>query len=117
MSIASNATDKQVGEILEAIQDITPEVVAQAVAYSQVMNSVWLWIFFGAGVSFLIAFCRSLSIWKRYGKETYALIVFLSGCGMAFCFVGSAACANDLIKLSIAPDYYAAECIARLLGR
>lgn len=120
MSIASNATDQQVGEILQAIQDVTPEVIKQAMAYSHFVNEVWLGIFGVVEIVLAIVFCRCLSIVKRNGwfdKEGPVLTIVLSGYIIVICLIGSAACVNDLVKLSIAPDYYAAECVAKLLGR
>ena len=120
MSLATNATDKQVGEILETIQGITPEVVAQAVQYHQAVSSLWLGVFLAVGLVLMVVFRRCLRLLKVVGQfdnEGYILGVFLSGCGIAFCFVGCAACINDLVKLTIAPDYYAVECLTILFGR
>lgn len=120
MSIASNATDQQIGEILKAIQDVTPKVIEQAVVYHQFVSEMWLGIFFGVGLALTVVLCRYLLVVRKAGwfdKEGPVLIIVLSGLGIVFCLMGSVVCIDDLVKMTVAPDYYAMECLAKLLGR
>ena len=115
MSIASNATDQQVGVVLEAIQSVTPDVLAQAVGYSRIMNSVWLGFFLGVGIFSAVVVRWNLSMWRKYDKDANAIVTVFSACVIVTCLVLSTACINSLVKITVAPDYYAAERLAALI--
>lgn len=115
MSIASNATDQQVGAVLEAIQSVTPDVLAQAIQYYRVVNSVWLGFCLMVATVLVIVFRQNLSMWEKHKKDIDAFITVFSGCGIFICFVFSVACVNSLVKITMAPDYYAAERLAALI--
>ena len=100
-------TDKQVGAILEAIREVSPQVVEQAVTYYQIFDSVWLVILLLL-VGVLIGTCRWCAK-RRVGDDGYMTGAIVSA-GLACVF--SVACVSvgcDLAKTYCAPDYYAAE--------
>ncbi len=117
MSLASNATDQQVGKVIEVFLSKAPEVASQAVEYYRVVDSVWLGVFLAAGVFSTVLFFRCLSLWRVFGADKYVVLMFTAGWGVVLCLIGVAACTDDLVKLNTAPDYYAAECLAKLLRR
>jgi len=115
MSMASNEVDKQAGLILEAIQDVMPELASQVVEYYTVVNSLWLGIFSAVGTFLLIMLCKCISMWRKIGSEGWGLLTFILCCCISFCVVGVAACMQSLIKLSVAPDYFSVEQISELI--
>ncbi len=114
MSLASNATDEQIGSILETIQASAPELSAQAVAYYRVADIGWL-AFTVPLTGILLTFCYRWA--KEWGESDYETGAVLSGLFALASFIVSLALAGDLVKSYVATDYYAAECIARLMGK
>jgi len=109
-------TDKAAGAILEAIREVSPEVVEQAVTYYRIYHSVWLVALIPLiGVLvWLMRYCvRTAGVSVAYPTEWRACALFIG-------FVTLAACACwintgcDLAKTYYAPDYYAAECMIEL---
>ena len=103
--------EEQVVEMMQAIQTMTPEVAAQAVAYGRWVNGVWAFIGLIVAVISSIV-CRWL--WK---KEVGDYL----GPFLCFCFVLIIAIAivfgtiGDLVGSYIAPDYYAADAVLKMV--
>ena len=112
-----NETDKQVATILESLQDVTPEVAEQAVAYGQLWGGVGLVIFALLGV---VATIVSVVAARQYYKDTYkyedfasiSLIAGLIGCVFLIVCLPFA---ETWSKATFAPDYYGAQCITSML--
>ena len=112
-------TDKQVGAILEAIRDVSPEVIEQAVMYHRICYSVWLVVlipFIGVLI-WLARYCA-----KRWDEsDGYSISAVILGIVVFGFSVGYIGTACRLAKTYYAPDYFAAECMIKLgragLGR
>jgi hypothetical protein len=118
MSIASNETDKQVGAILEAMQNAAPEVIKQAMAYNHMRDIVGLVGFVLVTVMLIVMCC----VWGKKanaacgGNCSMRIASLVSGIAACVaCFI-AALFATDLTQLVCAPDYYAAG-LAAQLGR
>jgi len=114
MSIATNETDKQVGAILETLQDVAPEVLEQAVMYNQAMDIVCLGVLMPV-VPFLVYWTYRL--WKKaIGEDEMGWAILGSIAGFTAFIAGIVFVdrATDLFQSVFTPDFYAAECAARL---
>jgi len=100
-------TDKQIGVILESIQNVTPEMIKQAMAYYHFIDIAWLVIL---GVIALTALIFVVIESSHQATFPYAW-------GLVFCIalLICAPIASDLIKLHMSPDYYATECMVNLV--
>ena len=103
--------EKQLIGILETVQEITPEIASQAVAYWRLVNVAWI------GVALLIAaFAARICFWckKHWGERDYIPPAIFFG----FVFIiSSMVVVNvtiDLIGSYIAPDYYAAKAVIHM---
>ena len=105
-------TDKQVGAILEAIREVSPQVVEQAVTYCRILNSVWLVVLLLL-VGALIGMCRWCAK-RRAGDDGYITGAIVSAILACVFFAGCISVSMDLVKTYYAPDYYAAECMIEL---
>lgn len=103
--------EEQLVEILDAIQEVTPEIATQAVAYGRLVSSVWI----AAGlIVAMLAATICCWCWKHWGERDYLGLAILSGCLFAISLLAIVCATGDLIGSYIAPDYYAAEAIVRL---
>jgi hypothetical protein len=105
-------TDKQVGAILEAIREVSPEVAEQAVIHCRIVGSVWLAVLLSVVGVLVAAFCWYAKRWDESdGHQVGAVITAIFAC------LFFAVCVNistDLASAYYAPDYYAAECMIEL---
>lgn len=103
--------EEQVVAMMQAIQAITPEVAAQAVAYERWVNGVWAIVgFIGVVVSWLL--CRRF--WDGLDwDDSWPAIVF--GFVMAFALLVTVCATGDLVGSYIAPDYYAADAVLKMV--
>jgi uncharacterized membrane protein len=111
-------TDKQVGAILEAIREVSPQVVEQAVTYYRVLDAVWLvalLLFVGVLVR-LTRFCikKAEEREKYYDAAGWWICTWVVGIVACVFSAGCICVAGDLLKAHYAPDYYAAECLIDL---
>jgi len=102
--------EDQVVEIMQAIQEVTPEVAAQAVAYGRWCNICWM--LFALVGGFLAAraarYCQSH--WNDAGSD-YVGPAICSGVVLAICWLISVCAVGDLIGSYIAPDYFAVDAV------
>ncbi len=109
-----NATDQEVSAVLKAIREAAPGVIEQAVTYYQFLFSAWLGaMLLVAGIS-TVVFWQCRKRWGDYNADSHraaAVVSVIVGC---IALLISAGVATQLVKISIAPDYFAAECITEL---
>jgi len=107
-----DATDKEVGAILESVRNAAPGVIEQAVAYYWVTYSVWLGVFLAVTVVSLFL-CKRW--FRRWGEsDSYEICAVVAAIVGACAALISIALAVELGRMYFAPDYYAAECMAEL---
>ena len=105
-------TDKQVGAILEAIREVSPQVVEQAVVYHRVANTMWLAVMF-LTVGVLIGVWRwGAKQWDE--SDGHQMCAVFSAGFACLLFVVCINVGLDLAATYFAPDYYAAECMIEL---
>jgi len=114
-----NETDKAVSGILQDLQEVTPEVAAQAVAYWRMVDAIWLGI-----LGTVVLICTVLTLWalrmgkmRSYNRDGYDTTAIISGIVGALALLVGCVVAIDLVKTYVATDYYAAQCILSLAGR
>jgi len=104
--------EEQVVGILEAVQEATPEIAAQAVACERLMNSVWIMV---GLVGITVGSTVYRWLWKHWDEKDYLSPAILFGFILGFSLLATTCATGDLIGSYIAPDYYAAEAVVRLL--
>ncbi len=105
-------TDKQVGAILEAIREVSPEVAEQAVMHYRIVDSVWLVVLLT-----VVGVLVGVFSWhvKRWGDgDGYQVGATISAIFACVFFAVCVAISTDLATTYYAPDYYAAECMIQL---
>jgi len=103
--------EEQVVEMLQAIQNVTPEVAAQAVAYGRWVNGMWA---AAGGLGTVIASLVCRWLWRHW-DDAYLGPAIVFGFMLAICSLITVCATGDLVGSYIAPDYYAAEAVVRLL--
>lgn len=109
-----SATDQEVGAVLKAIREAAPGVIEQAVTYYQFLFSAWLGaMLLVAGIS-TVVFWQCRKRWDDYNADSHHFATVISVIVGCIAFLFSAGFATQLVKISIAPDYFAAECVVDL---
>ena len=103
--------EEQVVEILQAVQEVTPEIASQAVTYGRWVNIAWLGVL-------LIVIAIAIKVFF-YCKKHLIDVDFVgpaifSSFVITLALLAGLAIATDLIGSYIAPDYYAAEAVIRM---
>jgi len=104
--------EEQVVEILQAVRTVTPEVAAQAVAYGRWCNGVWAAVG-GLGVVIASLVCRWL--WRHWDEGEFDAPAIFFGFMLTICSLITICATGDLIGSYIAPDYYAADAVLRMV--
>ena len=100
--------EDQVVEMLQAIQEVTPEVAAQAVAYGRWCNVCWMLF---ALVGGFIAAKAARYCQDHWDGGDYVGPAICSGVILAICLLISVCAVGDLIGSYIAPDYFAVDAV------
>jgi hypothetical protein len=115
MTIAMNETDKQVGAILETLQDVTPEVAEQAVWLGQVTGGIGFAVC--ATVVLMAAVVVGLVV-RKLRVDSYnecGIVGVIAGIAGVVALVGCLAFGETWIKATYTPGYYAAQRIGDLV--
>ena len=108
-------TDKQVGEILETLQAVTPEVAEQAVWIGQITGGIGLAV---CATVVLIAVVVVASAIRKLRVDSYSdcgIVGAMAGFVGVIALVGCLAFGETWIKATYTPDYYAAQRIGDLV--
>jgi len=100
--------EDQVVEIMQAIQEVTPEVAAQAVAYGRWCNVCWM--FFALILGLVAAKAARYCVVQWDGGD-YVGPAIASGVVLAVALLISVCATGDLIGSYIAPDYFAVDAV------
>jgi hypothetical protein len=103
--------EDQVVEMMQAIQTMTPEVAAQAVAYGRWINGVWALV---GLIGAVIASVMCIWLWKR--GTGYWIGPFVCACFvLVLAMVITVSTIGNLVGSYIAPDYYAADAVIKMV--
>jgi len=104
--------EEQVVEMLQAIQEVTPEVAAQAVVYGRWVNGVWAVV---GGLGVVIASFVSHWFWRHRHDDDYVGPALGFGFMLVVCMLITVGATATLIGSYIAPDYYAADAVLHMV--
>lgn len=103
--------EDQIVKILQAVQEVTPEIASQAIVYGQWCNVCWIVfaIILGLAAALVARFCRT-QLNNSTGMDC-VLLAIAYGITLMICLLISVCNIGNLVGSYIAPDYYAVQAI------